>query len=849
MGSETGEGPSRCSTSGSACWQQGPPAPMRHRRSTTACALFERLADALVTRAEGQGLVVLLDDLQWADAVSLLLLQHVVTHRRRARLMIAATIRSGEPTLGALGAALHHVGRTSSARRFDLAGFDRDDVAAQLAAFGHEPTADEVEAVAKHTGGNPLFVREMVRLVPPGEALTLDRVPDAVRVVLAQRIEPVSPTSRRTIAIASVVGTDIDVDLVRAIAGRSAEDVLDDLAEAERAGILNAHPRGTVPRFVHDLMREGLQDELSASERAAIHLAVAEELERRGGHEAAIAHHRLAALPVGDARSAIDAALAAARVAMTRLAFEDAAALFGRGLASSAASTLSPREQCAALIDQGTALHHAHDLEGAIDVCAQAATLARGSADVTSLARAALALQDVSEPRWLEQIDPWLTEALDALPPGDSSLRAQLLATLSLSRVVRERPGGDEASEQAAAIATRVDDVAALLAAYRSRQLALSGPDDTEGRLELSRLMLDLGETRGVDEALVWGHLWRFDALLQLGRVTEAEGEIGELEPIAARTGRPHIRWHLDRCRVAVMVGRGQFGPARRLASETGFIPALAVIAQLTGEPLPAELDRAVTELGHTPPSPIEQLGVIRYLAAMDRMDDVVGQYAEVPLPGHSSLPRYIRLSVYVYRIQIGVTVNDHASVVWGYEHALPYAERHVTSGAGAVVTGGSTELALGQAAAYLGRIDDAIRHLRAGLTANEAAGLWTYVAEACCSLGEVLVEQRLPNDQREGRALLDRGLELARRLGMQPLATRAQTLIEGLAVRDIAVLSEREREIASLVAKGLTNLQIAEAAHISARTAENHVQHILTKLGFQNRSQIAVWATQLGSR
>ena len=83
----------------------------------------------------------------------------------------------------------------------------------------------------------------------------------------------------------------------------------------------------------------------------------------------------------------------------------------------------------------------------------------------------------------------------------------------------------------------------------------------------------------------------------------------------------------------------------------------------------------------------------------------------------------------------------------------------------------------------------------------------------------------------------------------MQPLATRVQTLIEGLAALDIAVLSDREREIASLVAKGLTNLQIAEAAHISTRTAENHVQHILTKLGFQNRSQIAVWATQLGSR
>jgi len=75
-------------------------------------------------------------------------------------------------------------------------------------------------------------------------------------------------------------------------------------------------------------------------------------------------------------------------------------------------------------------------------------------------------------------------------------MRAQLLATLSVSRVLQELPGGDEASEQAAAMATRVDDVAALLCAYHSRQLALSGPDDTEDRLELGQRMLDLGEAR-----------------------------------------------------------------------------------------------------------------------------------------------------------------------------------------------------------------------------------------------------------------------------------------------------------------------------------------------------------------
>src|SRR5262249_33201988 len=147
--------------------------------------------------------------------------------------------------------------------------------------------------------------------------------------------------------------------------------------------------------------------------------------------------------------------------------------------------------------------------------------------------------------------------------------------------------------------------------------------------------------------------------------------------------------------------------------------------------------------------------------------------------------------------------MNDRASVAWGYERARPYAARHVTSGAGASITWGSTELALGQAAAFLGWTDDAILHLRAALDANEAAGLWTHAAEAACRLGAVLVEKGTPDDQREGRALLNRGLDLARRLGLRPLARQVQAVLEALGIRDGAVLSPREREIAALVAKG----------------------------------------------
>ena len=154
----------------------------------------------------------------------------------------------------------------------------------------------------------------------------------------------------------------------------------------------------------------------------------------------------------------------------------------------------------------------------------------------------------------------------------------------------------------------------------------------------------------------------------------------------------------------------------------------------------------------------------------------------------------------------------------------------------------GPVELQLGLAAAALGHLDAAVADLEAAVSICDANGACGYAVQAPVELAAVLARRR-PGDLSRARAALDRSGGRGRRLGMVPFTERIEQLRARLPARRRpgSPLSPRELEVARLVARGLTNKQIGEALFVSERTAENHVQHILVKLGFSNRSQIAV--------
>jgi DNA-binding NarL/FixJ family response regulator len=158
------------------------------------------------------------------------------------------------------------------------------------------------------------------------------------------------------------------------------------------------------------------------------------------------------------------------------------------------------------------------------------------------------------------------------------------------------------------------------------------------------------------------------------------------------------------------------------------------------------------------------------------------------------------------------------------------------------VASMGPAELAIGRAELTLGRLDAAIEDLAIAVRQAESAGAPGFVAEAQFHLATALARR---GDRERAKPLAEQAARLIRSLGMSPYADQLATLLGRLDDAGGSVLSLREGEVAGLVAEGLTNRQIAERLVISERTAQNHVQHILTKLGFTTRSQIASWNTR----
>ena len=169
---------------------------------------------------------------------------------------------------------------------------------------------------------------------------------------------------------------------------------------------------------------------------------------------------------------------------------------------------------------------------------------------------------------------------------------------------------------------------------------------------------------------------------------------------------------------------------------------------------------------------------------------------------------------------------------------------RHAVTGAGNASYFGPVELHSGRAAAHLRLWDEAESELTAAAEVSRAMGAAAFAVEADCELAAALAQRGGDGDAERARQLAQRAAAAAYELGMQPWLQRARALAQGPSRQPAAAstLTARELEVAGLVAAGKSNREVASALYLSERTAQNHVQHILTKLGFSNRSQITSW-------
>ena len=320
--------------------------------------LNQAVAGLLRRAAGARPLLVVVDDLHWADVPSLALLAFLAGELNDARLVVVGTYRDVEVVAGRpLAETLGALAREPVVERIALGGLDRAGVARLIGAtIGGSPAEPLVQAVHDRCGGNPFFITELLRLLqserrlaaPDAAAAARRDIPVGVRDVLRRRLARLPAQTGTVLMIAAVAGRGFDLDLIEAVTGLEDEPALDAAEAAVLAGLVIEDDRAAGRyRFAHALVRETIYQDISRARRARLHARVADALVATRGAEpepaAEMAYHCWQAAPVIGAARALPHLLRAGEQAAAQLAYEAADEQFARALELAGQLPASPQ--------------------------------------------------------------------------------------------------------------------------------------------------------------------------------------------------------------------------------------------------------------------------------------------------------------------------------------------------------------------------------------------------------------------------------------------------------------------------------------------------------------------------
>jgi DNA-binding CsgD family transcriptional regulator len=852
--------------------------------------LFDSLAAFLRAAAARRPLLLILDDLHWADAPSLALLRFVSRELEGPGPLVVGIYRHtevdrGHPLLGTLA----DLTRGQHHRQLLLRGLDQEDVASFVALVaGVEPSAELAAVVYRQTDGNPFFVTEIVRLLASqgdlgraeaGSPVPVTGLPEGVKAVVAARLDRLSGPCQNVLEVAAVVGRDFELRVLQPASGLDTGRLLELLEEAEAAQVVVAVPGGLGRwRFAHALVSEVLYEGLPAARRVRLHGRVGEALEGvhgadSGPHLAELAHHFVAAAPGSQemVARAVWVATLAGRRALDLLAWEDAAGLFEGGLAAlELAERPDQLERCELLLAVGEARMAASDVSAARAAYRRAGELARRIGAPEALARAGLGLGLVVTGGIVDPAEVGLLEeALATCGEADSPLRARVLARLARALVYTPQAERRLAlSEEAVALARRLGDAATLAAVLFDRHLAIWGPDQAEGaqaRLAAATEVVVLAERIGDHAMALRGRGLRRVDLLELGDLAGFDADLAAAEQTAQELRQLHYRWQLPLARAVRALLAGHFPDAENLAAEglaigrragsqaveiyhPGVIGCLRFMEGRFDETAELFLDLTV----RFPAMKIFRTGLAFALADAGRADQARAEAERLAADDLAALPRDPAWNLSLAFLALACHRLGDTKLA-GKLHGLlvPYAERHMA-------TGRFGAFYLGPGAYFLGLLDLTLdRPERAAGRFQHAAALAArmparpMVAMSHEGQARALLALDRPGDRRRAAELIEEAAATATALGIRGLGERAGALRGELAAPAAptwpAGLTGREVEVLRLIAAGHSNRAIAEALFISPNTVLRHVSNIFAKIGVANRAEAAAYATRQG--
>ena len=782
--------------------------------------LFDSVATFLAGAARSRPLVLVLDDLHWADEPSLLLLKFVARQATDSGLLLVGTYRDVE--LGRhhpLAQTLAELAQIQGSRRVALRGLDTAAVERYIEmTAGIEPPPGLAAAVHEQTEGNPFFVTEVVRLMVSEGSLESAgaagwdlAIPQGVREVVGRRLDQLSTEANEVLTVAAAVGREFELDLLERLNGKPRGEIEGAIEQAVESQVVAEAGRSPGRfTFSHALVRETLYAELTGPRRIEVHRRIGEALEALHSDDAEppvseLAYHFIEAAPGGESAKAIAYAERAGRRAAEQLAHEDAALHFERGLEVLELSPDPDRAHALALLlELGPAQRRAGRFNPSRETLERAAEVARELGDSESLARAALGVSALTAAGGIDEaILALLREALAAIPEGDSALRVELVAGIATEVLWLDPEEAADLAGEAVEIARRLDDPATLAAALARQTVSIGGqPDSARRSLENAEELIEVADRAGEREQAVRGHVYRLIALLQLGDVAEADREIEIYVRSAEELRQPQHLWHVPLLRGMRAAMDGRFRDAERLAEEARrgaeraqeplgeqlYELQLAVLRRHQGrmeESIPAVREMAK----RYPALRAWRLALASFLADAGRVDEMRAEFEILAAQDFGDIPRDGQWTTAITRIADATAlIGDAERAEILYEMLRPFAGQAVVAGRAGSLNG-PVDLYLGRLALTTGRDADAVDHLEQGMELATRMGDRPFAAETTMSLAQALLARDAAGDRERALELLARCLEAGQEMGMRLLIERALALrleAQGLSAVDV---------------------------------------------------------------
>jgi DNA-binding SARP family transcriptional activator/tetratricopeptide (TPR) repeat protein len=765
--------------------------------------MFEAVVGLLSAISQRTPVLLVLDDLHWADRPTLLLLRHLARAPDPSRLLILGAYRSTESALEGFADALADLRRDRLISQIDVGGLSERETAELVATWtGEAPSSAFAWALHDETEGNPLFISEIVRhlaeagvRVSEAGAGELQRfgLPEGVKQVIARRLTRLSAQATEWLRVAAVIGRDFNAALLERVVSLDEEEFLNALDEALAAGlVVETVPNAGRYGFSHALIRETLYEGMSAPRRARIHRRVGEELEATATGRRyinALAHHFTRAATADDGGKAITYAMRAGEQATAVLAHEEAAEHYARAL--EVLERFEPdalERRCELLLALGEARVRAGEQAAAGPAFRAAAELAERLGDSARLARAAIGASRryVQQPGVIEtDLIAMLDRALAATAGERTVTRVRLLTRLCGAIYYSpQRERMKALSAEASQLAQELDDPEAKMLACAARRRAIWDAAHLQERLAASTEMLTQARQARSLELELPAHAWLAVDLLEYGDREAVDAQMEAFAAGAERLRQPLFSWNAMLWRAMQALTAGQLDRAEELASEALAAggPAEAVTAReyYAAQMLAvrreqgrmAELEapvRQLVDINPTRPGWRAALATLlwesgRYPEAKAQLDVLAERkFTDIRFDGD-----WMTTVAVIADVAAELADVDRAGLL--YELLAPYADRNVVVGLAALCLG-SVASYLGKLAATLGHDREAAEHFERALVANARLR-----APVCLAHTQVDYARALGSGPRAQELILT-ATRTAKQVGLEKVARRAGAL------------------------------------------------------------------------